>query len=326
MEKSTVLTSVVIPNYNGIAYIDNCLQSLLQNKESKFKIIVVDNASTDGSLERIRDQYPEVVLLCSKENEGFSKAVNRGILAADTEFVLLLNNDTVVEPDFVYQLECAIASHKECFSVSSKMLCYNDPQIIDDAGDLYCALGWAFSPAKGKKANTCESEKKVFAACAGAAIYRRELLVKIGLFDEEHFAYLEDIDVGYRAKIEGYYHLFCPSAKVLHIGSASSGSTHNEFKVNLSSRNSIYLIYKNMPFLQIVINLPFLLPGFLVKYIFFHKKGLGNTYLLGIKKGFALCKSENGKAHKVKFRAKQLPNYIKIQLELWWNIIRRVTG
>ena len=127
MEKSAVLTSVVIPNYNGIAYIDNCLQSLLQNKESKFKIIVVDNASTDGSLERIRDQNPEVVLLCSKENEGFSKAVNCGILAADTEFVLLLNNDTVVEPDFVYQLECAIASHKECFSVSSKMLCYNDP-------------------------------------------------------------------------------------------------------------------------------------------------------------------------------------------------------
>lgn len=120
---------------------------------------------------------------------------------------------------------------------------------------------------------------------AEAAIYRRKLFEKIGLFDEAHFAYLEDIDLGYRANIYGYKNVFAPKAEVLHAGSAVSGSRHNAFKVSLSSRNSIYLIYKNMPVLQVLLNLPFLLVGFLIKTLFFVKKGLGREYIKGLKKG-----------------------------------------
>lgn len=100
-------------------------------------------------------------------------------------------------------------------------------------------------------------------------------VAKIGYFDENHFAYLEDIDIGYRARIFGYQNGYCPDAIVYHAGSGASGSRYNAFKVDLSSRNSIYLIYKNMPLLQLILNLPFLLLGFLVKTLFFIKRDLG---------------------------------------------------
>jgi len=166
----------------------------------------------------------------------------------------------------------------------------------------------------------------VFSACAGAAIYRRELLLEVGGFDANHFAYLEDVDLGYRARINGYVNMYEPEAVCLHAGSASSGSRYNEFKVNLSSRNSIYLILKNMPLLQIVINLPFLIIGYAVKTLFFIRKGFGLTYIKGLGKGFALFFSKKGHVKKVHFKLKNLGNYCMIQLELWANMIRRLCG
>ena len=146
------------------------------------------------------------------------------------------------------------------------------------------------------------------------------MVEKIGGLDENHFAYLEDVDLGYRARIYGYHNLYIPEAVVFHAGSGVSGSRHNKFKVDLTSRNSIYLIYKNMPFLQILLNLPFLLVGFAVKTLFFMRKGLGADYLRGLGRGFRLCASEEGRRHKVRFRKEHLPDYIVIQLELWRNV------
>lgn len=164
----------------------------------------------------------------------------------------------------------------------------------------------------------------MFSACAGAALYRKAVFEKIGNFDENHFAYLEDIDVGYRAKIYGYRNYYAPASVVLHAGSGSSGSRHNKFKVDLSSRNSIYLIYKNMPVLQVLLNLPFLLLGYLVKILFFLKKGLGADYMKGLGKGFRLAFSGKGREHKVKFSMKHFGNYVIIQLQLWANMFRRL--
>ena len=115
-----------------------------------------------------------------------------------------------------------------------------------------------------------------------------DLLKKIGLFDEAHFAYLEDLDMGYRARIQGYENWYCPEAKVYHIGSGTSGSRYNQFKIRYSSRNNIYLIHKNMPVPQMILNLPFLLAGFAVKLLFFALKGYGREYAAGIKNGFSL--------------------------------------
>ena len=147
---------------------------------------------------------------------------------------------------------------------------------------------------------------------------------EIGLMDETHFAYLEDIDIGYRARIHGYVNLYIPEAVVFHAGSGASGSRHNAFKASLASRNSIYLIYKNMPLLQILINLPFLTAGYMVKTVFFVRKGLGAAYLKGLRQGFALCGSERAGSKRIRFRRENLCHYFRIQLELWCNLWRRL--
>lgn len=315
-------TTVVIPNYNGIQYIENCLMSLFQNVTVEFDVIVVDNASKDGSLELIQEKFPQVKIIKNEKNEGFSVAVNQGIEASGTEYVLLLNNDTCVTDTFVQELEKAMDEDAQIFSAGAKLISMKDKESIDDAGDYYCALGWAFSRGKGKKADAFDTKVSVFAACAGAAIYRKRMLEQTGLFDEAHFAYFEDIDIGYRARIFGYKNIFVPSAVVYHAGSATSGSRYNAFKTGLASRNSIYLVYKNMPFLQMLLNLPFLVLGFLTKTVFFCKKGFGTVYVKGIWKGFSLATSETGRQHKVRFQWKYIRNYIKIQWELWINMFR----
>ena len=320
-----IKTTVVIPNYNGIAYLEDCLSFLKRSEGTEFSTIVVDNGSSDKSVDMVRNRFPWVKLIALSENTGFSHAVNVGIKEAKTPYVLLLNNDTVVEHDFVQQLENAMEASPQFFSFSSKMLSMKEPEVIDDAGDYYCALGWAFARGKGKSAARFTAPKEIFAACAGAAIYRREVFREIGYFDELHFAYLEDIDVGYRARLRGFKNGYCPKAVVYHAGSGSSGSRYNAFKVNLSSRNSVYLIMKNMPLLQLVLNLPFLLFGFFIKTLFFIRKGMGMVYLRGLWRGILLSLGAEGRKKRFPFKVKYVPCYVKVQLELWYNLFRRVT-
>jgi GT2 family glycosyltransferase len=311
--------SVVIPNFNGIAFLDSVLASLEGQTLSNFEVILVDNGSTDGSCSFVTANYPWVHLIELSENFGFCGAVNAGIRAAKAPYVLLLNNDTEVKEDFVEEMLAAIRRHKNAFSCGARMVQYHDRDRLDDVGNYYCALGWSFARGRGKDIHAYETEDKIFSACAGAAIYRKKIIEKIGYFDEEHFAYLEDTDIGYRARIYGYENWYAPKAIVYHVGSGTSGSRYNQFKTRYSSRNNIYLIYKNMPLLQIILNLPFLAVGFLIKFLFFAVKGMGKEYAAGIKNGFSISM----KNKKVPFRIKHLPNYCKIQLELWSNIIRR---
>lgn len=311
--------SVVIPNFNGIAFLDSVLASLEGQTLNNFEVILVDNGSTDGSCSFVTANYPWVHLIELSENFGFCGAVNAGIRAAKAPYVLLLNNDTEVKEDFVEEMLAAIRRHKNAFSCGARMVQYHDRDKLDDVGNYYCALGWSFARGRGKDIHAYETEDRIFSACAGAAIYRKKILEKIGYFDEEHFAYLEDTDIGYRARIYGYENWYAPKAIVYHVGSGTSGSRYNQFKTRYSSRNNIYLIYKNMPLLQIILNLPFLVAGFLVKFLFFAVKGMGKEYAAGIKNGFSISM----KNKKVPFRMKHLSNYCKIQLELWINIVRR---
>lgn len=317
-------TTVVIPNYNGIKYIDGCLRSLYKGSVQP-EIILVDNGSTDGSLSLVKEKYPLVKVIEFAENTGFSKAVNAGIRMARTEYVLLLNNDTVSGQEMTACLEKAMDDDPGIFSAGAKMINLHDRNKLDGAGDFYCALGWAYARGKDKPVDSYDKEDRIFSACAGAAIYRRGLFDKIGYFDENHFAYLEDIDIGYRANIYGYPNKYAPEAQVFHAGSAVSGSRHNEFKVKLSARNSIYLIYKNMPLLQIIINFPLLLAGYLIKFLFFSLKGMGGAYGKGLLEGIKLSVSGEGRKNKVKFRMRNIKNYLWIQGQLWINILFRLT-
>ena len=278
-----IKTTIIIPNYNGLSFMEPCFESLKEQTVRDFKVLVVDNGSTDGSVEWLKEhRIPSIFL---KENTGFSGAVNTGIRAADTPYVLLLNNDTRVEPGFVAAMERAMDQSPKIFSVSSRMIQMYHPELLDDAGDMYSILGWAYQRGVGRSSELYQKSCRVFSACAGAAIYRRAVFYEIGLFDELHFAYLEDIDVGWRAKLYGYDNIYCPDAAVYHVGSGTSGSRYNSFKVRLAARNCIYLNYKNMPGWQLLLNAPFLLAGIFVKYLFFVKNGFGGDYVSGLKEG-----------------------------------------
>ena len=199
-----------------------CMDALMDQDVRSFEVIFVDDASTDGSLQMVMDKYPDngaypkTRYISRKKNGGFCKAVNDGIRAADSEYILLLNNDTKVERDFVKQMYASIRRSDKIFSVSAKMLMMQDETLMDDSGDLYNALGWAYTKSKGKPEEKFNKRRKIFAACGGAAIYRKDILDKIGYFDDNHFAYLEDIDIGYRAKLNGYVNIYSfPLCKLL---------------------------------------------------------------------------------------------------------------
>ena len=318
--------TVVIPNFNGKEYLSECLLSLeteaQDSQTPEFTVLVVDNGSTDGSVSVLTEQWTEVQKIFLPENTGFCHAVNVGILASETPYVILLNNDTKVKTGFVNSLYQAIHRNEKIFSVSARMLMWDKQELIDDAGDRYCVLGWAYSRGKGKAADNFNQSAEVFSACGGAAIYRRSVFDEIGLFDEAHFAYLEDLDIGYRARIYGYRNYYEPSAQVLHYGSASTGSRYNERKTMLASANSIYVIGKNMPILQVLFNLPFLFIGFFIKFLFFCRKKMGRIYVKGLFTGMKRCFSAEGRRAKVRFHWKWLGNYLAIQWQLYVNTIR----
>lgn len=316
--------TIIIPNYNGLRFMEPCFQALNAQSEQNFELLVVDNGSSDGSVEWLKEhEIPSVFL---SENTGFCGAVNVGIKKARTPYVILLNNDTQPKPDYVKEMIRAIERSPKIFSVSSKMIQLYHKDLMDDAGDMYSILGWAYQRGVGQSSRGYKRPRRIFAACAAAAIYRRQVFEEIGGFDEAHFAYLEDIDVGYRAKIFGYENIYCPTAVVFHVGSGTSGSKYNSFKVRLAARNNVYLNYKNMPLLQLFVNLIPILTGIFVKYLFFRKIGFAADYLEGLKEGLKTVK----KTKKVDFQRNRTGRYIRIELELIfgtflyiWEFLRR---
>ena len=172
--------SVIIPNYNGMAYLEGVLSSLEQQAFQNFETILVDNGSSDGSVAFVMGNFPWVHIVELPDNFGFSRAVNEGIYASRTPYVLLLNNDTEVDKNFVGEMLAAIKRHKKAFSCSARMICYHDRDKLDDAGNYYSALGWAYARGKGKDIHSFEKEGRIFASCAGAAIYRKKVFEKIG--------------------------------------------------------------------------------------------------------------------------------------------------
>lgn len=318
--------SVIIPNYNGEKYIANCLDSILSQSSfelEKMEIIVIDDCSNDSSVSII-NEYKNVTLLENPVNSGFDKSVNQGILASSGKYCLLLNNDVVVDPEFIKYLYVHIDENPNVFSVSSKMIRFHERDKLDDAGDFYNILGWGYKRGDGKSLNSYDKPTTIFSTCAGAGIYRRAVIDEIGLFDEDFFAYMEDVDISYRGLIYGYKNRYEPKAICYHIGSATTaeGQKYSPFKVQISARNNIYVAYKNMPILQLIINSPFLIVGFLIKYLLFFKRGYGKDYTTGIKEGLKSL----GKIEKIPFRFKNLGHYFFIEIQLIINVFRFIAN
>lgn len=319
------MITTIIPNYNGMRYLPACIEAM-QRQTLPSALIVVDNGSTDNSLPWLRDLSQQGILTLIElgKNTGFAHAVNVGIEAADTPFVLLLNDDTEPTPEMTAYLYRRIRMSGRNFSVGAKMLSMREGHPIDDCGDLFCALGWAFSPGRDRDNSWYNKPVPVTSACAGAAIYRRDVLKEIGGFDDAHFCYLEDVDVGLRARIHGYRNLYEPQAVCYHAGSATSGSRYNLFKERLTAANTVYLLYKNLPDWQLFLNAPLLLAGFVIKAVYFARRGLGRAYAAGLVDGLRKCAAHADR--RVSFTDDKLLALCGLQWEYWVNCIRRLAG
>ena len=237
--------SVVIPNWNGKRFLAACLDSLRRQTCAELTVIIVDNASSDGSQAFIRDNYPEVVLIELTENQGFTGACNIGMDAAKSEIVALLNNDTETDERWAEELIAAFAARPEAGIVASKMLLFDQRDRFHTAGDYFTVDGRAGNRGAWEiDSGQYDQGEYVFSACGGAAAYRQSMLAEIGMLDDDFFFLLEDADLAWRAQLAGYKVWYAPSAIVYHHLSASGGGVTASY---FDGRNSIWLLAKNMP-------------------------------------------------------------------------------
>ena len=240
--------SLVILNRNGLHFLGPCLDSIRRQTRTPDEIIVVDNGSTDGSQEWLSQHHPDIALLDLGYNTGFSLAMNRAIAAATGDYIALLNNDTECEPQWLSELIEALDRHPDVGFCASKMLHYQERYVIDTAGDGLTKAGQTY---KRGFLHTDDGQydrpERVFGACAGAALYRKQMLDEIGGFDEDFYIFQEDGDLNFRAQLAGYPCLFVPSAIVYHHVGGTWKKTGYEFSIRLGQRNLIFVLIKNLP-------------------------------------------------------------------------------
>jgi len=230
---------------------------------------MIDNGSSDGSVEFVHCFFPHVRTVALYTNSGFAAGVNRGINAACGKFLVLLNNDTNTEAHWLENLVQAIHEYPDIWIFASKLLNYYDRNIIDSAGD---ALDLTLGPYKIGEFQQSESDQDrrfIFGACGGGGCYKRELFDRIGLFDEDFFAYFEDVDLSFRANWAGYRCLSVPDAVIYHKVAATSGASsanRDRFDI-MRRRNYLFLIIKNYPLPFLVQHLPFILTSHSLKFL-----------------------------------------------------------
>lgn len=239
--------SIVVTNFNGESFLPQCLDSLLNQSYEDLEIIVVDNASTDGSRELVSSKYQNVRLVALETNGGFAAAVNAGINAAVGDVVVLLNNDTMAEPDFVKELYSALLNETSAAMAAPKMLFLRSPKTINSMGLGYSITGTNHDIGFGMSDDSfVESHNWIFGPCGGAGMYRRQMFETTGLFDEDFFMYYEDVDYCFRAQLTGHKCISVPAARIHHAEGASGG-TLPKSRNYYFARNSLRVIVKNYP-------------------------------------------------------------------------------
>ena len=269
--------AVVVPNWNGIDSIGDCLDSLLAQSESAH-IIVVDNGSIDGSVDFIEEHHSEVELIKHAKNLGFAGGVNAGIRRAinqDFKYVALLNNDAVADKDWLKHLVSFLDSNPKAGIATSK-ICDSHRAHLDSTGDIYTTWGLPFPRGRGEAfSDKYDNDTWVFGASGGASLYRVGMLQKIGLFDDDFFAYYEDVDISFRAQLAGWKVGYVPRALVYHQISATSNKIKG-FATYQTLKNLPQLFWKNVPFGLF----PKIMPRFTVLYfsIYFSALSRGQVW------------------------------------------------
>lgn len=244
-EAASPAVSIIIPHWNGLPHLDDCLTSLRRQTFRDFETILVDNGSTDGSQAYARQNFPEVRLLELGENRGFTGACNAGYAAANGSLIILLNNDTETDPDWLMAVTDTFARHPQAGIVASKLLLFDRRDYLHAAGDYYRLDGipgnrGVWQPDRGQY----DREEAVFGACGAAAAYRRSMIAEIGFLDDAFYFSCEDVDLAWRAHLMGWRVVYNPAAVVYHKLKATGGSLTGSY---YDGRNFLYLIWKNYP-------------------------------------------------------------------------------
>jgi GT2 family glycosyltransferase len=239
------LVSVIIPNWNGRKHLETCLESLRNQDYQSVEIILVDNGSTDGSISFVQQSYPEVRLVELDSNRGFTGAGNAGCRVAKGDIIVLLNNDTEVEFNWLTEITSAFDRHPEVGAVASKILLYNKRDHFHTAGDYYRVDGIPGNRGVWQKdQGQYDRESFVFSACGAAAAYRRELIEEIGFLDDSFYFSCEDVDLGWRIQLAGWKVIYSPTAVVYHKLKATGEDAIASY---YDGRNFLYVIWKNYP-------------------------------------------------------------------------------
>lgn len=271
--------TVVIVNWNGDRFIEQCLQSLLAQTVTPFEIILLDNASTDGSLDIVR-KYPSVKLMALDTNTGFARGNNLAIASADpsVEWIALLNPDAFADPNWLKNLLSAAKNHPQVSVFGCKQINAGNPQILDGEGDAYHLSGLVWRTGFGNPISTQgHVDCRIFSPCAAAALYRRSALLEVAGFDEDYFCYVEDVDLGFRLRLAGHQCLYIPSAIVHHVGSGTTGGQKSDFSVYHGHRNLVWTYVKDMPSFLFWLCLPLHLALNVVELVYFALRGQGSV-------------------------------------------------
>ncbi len=266
------MISIVIPNYNGVQHLKVCFESLRNQTCKDFRCVLVDNNSSDDSVQFTGEKYPEVEIIRLNYNTGFAKAVNEGIKHSleneSIKYILLLNNDIECDPNFLEEMLKGFKS-EEVGSVACKMLNYFNRDLIDDAGDFIKKRGSPYPRGFGEKDNgEYDKEEFIFGACAGAAIYKREVFQDVGYFDEDFFAYYEDVDFNFRLQLFGYKCYYNPKAVCYH----KRGATlidKRQVQTMYCEKNLIAVRLKNYPLCLLIKWSPFFILVRIKRYLIF---------------------------------------------------------
>ena len=242
--------SVVVVNWNSQADLEACVSSLLAGTHGELEVIVVDNGSCDGSAEMVRERFPQVLLLAEQENLGFAEACNRGIAASSAPWVVMLNNDAVVEPGWAEAMVAAAErAAPDCGMLQSLMLFVGRPGVVNSTGIELTRGARGSDRDEGRDRSEVSEPCEIFCPTAGAAAYRRAMLEEVrlaaGYFDPDHFLYYEDLDLGWRARLRGWSAWYVPDAVVHHRWHGSS-DRHGKHTLRVMARsNRIRTLIKN---------------------------------------------------------------------------------
>ena len=242
-----MFASIIIPNYNGLRFMQTCLDALRAQTypRERTEIILVDDASTDTSVAFVAEHYPEVKIVRLERNSGLAIGCNAGARAARGDLLVMLNNDTEVEPGWLAALTAAAEAHPAAAAIASKMLLFDRRDTLHNAGDLMGADGiprnrGVWQVDRGE----FDRDLTVFGGCGGGVAYRRAAWEQTGGFDERLFMYLEDVDLAWRLRLRGWEAVYAPEARLYHQLSATGGGVLASYYVG---RNTLWVIAKDMP-------------------------------------------------------------------------------